>query len=698
MAYFYCLKRNICMKSKTKYRWILFTGIIILLFLGFIVFSITGKNIGTDVKINQIRLSQVISSILRPGYIEHLTATPNDATNEYYLRLKDRFIWIQNHHPDIRYIYLIGKKDNKYFFFLDSEADRFNGKKESKPLAIPGEIYDDYPPELNQTFTSKRPVSVGPYTDKWGTFISAFIPILDTKGNVIAVSGIDMLASDWEQAIWLSQFKIIIITLLVCTIYFLIILYLRYRKKIEIRLAETNTLLEKKVQERTKELQEINENLVKEIHIRENIEKELIEKERKLKMQNEEYLALNEELKESYNRIEDINKELTKEKEKAEESDRLKSAFLANMSHEIRTPMNGILGFAELLKDPAFSGTEKNEFIELIQSSGNQLLSIINDVIDISKIEAGQVSIQLIETNINLLLDDVIRFYEPASRLKKIELELNKFCEDEKARCITDEVKLKQILMNLTGNAVKFTSEGKVTIGYMKEPDKFIFYVKDTGIGIAPKYHKDIFKRFWQVPNSNGKIYGGTGLGLSVSKSLVEALGGNIWLNSAESNLSASRQGGTEFYFSIPINLSDQEPEKNVKTIEENTNINSGVKGKTIIVAEDEEINFLYIKKLLSCQDMNVLWAKNGKEAIEMLELHKETDLILMDIKMPVMDGYEATRIIRNSNATIPIIAQTAYNLSENKTKALSAGCNDYLTKPLSKKILMQKISTFLRS
>ena len=483
------------MKSKTKYRWFLFTGILIILLCGFVMFSITGKNVGSVLKIDQIQLSQVISSFLRPSYIENLTATSKDYSNEYYNQLKDRFIWIQNHHPDIRYIYLIGKKDNKYFFYLDSEADRFKRKKESKPLAEPGEIYEDYPPELEQTFLTKRPVSVGPYTDKWGSFISAFIPILDTKGNIIAISGIDMLASEWYQTIWKSQLKIIIITVLICFIYFLIILYFRYRKKIEIRLEETNTILEQKVQERTKELQSINENLVIEIQIREKVEKDLIEKERKLKMQNEEYLSLNEELKESYNRIEDINKELKKEKEKTEESDRLKSAFLANISHEIRTPMNGILGFAELLKDPGFSATEKKEFIELIQSSGNQLLSIINDVIDISKIEAGQVSVQLLETNINYLLEDVIRFYEPASRTKKIEIELQKYCQDAESFCITDEVKLRQILMNLAGNSIKFTSEGKVSIGYTKEKGKFIFFVKDTGIGISPENHKNIFNR-----------------------------------------------------------------------------------------------------------------------------------------------------------------------------------------------------------
>ncbi|HBX52835.1 MAG TPA: hypothetical protein DEH02_17355 [Bacteroidales bacterium] len=677
------------MKSKTKYRWFLFTGILIILLCGFVMFSITGKNVGSVLKIDQIQLSQVISSFLRPSYIENLTATSKDYSNEYYNQLKDRFIWIQNHHPDIRYIYLIGKKDNKYFFYLDSEADRFKRKKESKPLAEPGEIYEDYPPELEQTFLTKRPVSVGPYTDKWGSFISAFIPILDTKGNIIAISGIDMLASEWYQTIWKSQLKIIIITVLICFIYFLIILYFRYRKKIEIRLEETNTILEQKVQERTKELQSINENLVIEIQIREKVEKDLIEKERKLKMQNEEYLSLNEELKESYNRIEDINKELKKEKEKTEESDRLKSAFLANISHEIRTPMNGILGFAELLKDPGFSATEKKEFIELIQSSGNQLLSIINDVIDISKIEAGQVSVQLLETNINYLLEDVIRFYEPASRTKKIEIELQKYCQDAESFCITDEVKLRQILMNLAGNSIKFTSEGKVSIGYTKEKGKFIFFVKDTGIGISPENHKNIFNRFWQAPNSNGKIYGGTGLGLSVSKSLVEALGGNIWLSSAEGK-------GTDFYFSIPTNMPVPETENKAQESKIITEKSKDIKGKTIIVAEDEEINFLYIKKLLTCQDMNVLWAKNGKEAIELLELHKETDLILMDIKMPVMDGYEAARIIRSTNMNIPIIAQTAYNMSENKTKALSAGCNDYLTKPLSKEILIQKIASLL--
>ncbi len=417
-------------------------------------------------------------------------------------------------------------------------------------------------------------------------------------------------------------------------------------------------------------------------------EKALQESERQLKEQNEEYQSINEILNDTNQRILEINLELLLAKEKAEESDHLKSAFLANISHEIRTPMNGILGFSELLKNSNITDEQFETYVNIINVNGQQLLSIIDDVIDISKIEAGQIKITNKETMISELLDNLYNFYLPAISEKKLKFIVRSELPAQ-ASIYTDPVRLKQILNNLISNAIKFTSEGQIEVIVRHDNKNCLFSVRDTGIGISSENFGLIFERFRQIESGNSRQYGGTGLGLSISKSLVNILGGKIWVESSPNK-------GSDFIFAIPFNtkisgmteLDSDLPSSPLPETEDEKLV--------IMIAEDEESNYLYLKELLSSYPVTLIRARNGKEAIEIVRAGQRINLILMDIKMPLIDGYEAATEIKKINSNIPIIAQTAYAMSDDKNKALKSGCDDYISKPIRKDILMEKIQIFI--
>ncbi|MCK5822658.1 MAG: response regulator, partial [Bacteroidales bacterium] len=403
-------------------------------------------------------------------------------------------------------------------------------------------------------------------------------------------------------------------------------------------------------------------------------EKEIKEQNEELVSINEEYLSQNEELKEA--------------KEKAEESDRLKSAFLTNMSHEIRTPMNGILGFAELLKDPEIKSKERKLFLEVIEKSGIQLLSIINDIIDISKIETGQIEIRHNKICINDLLHELCAFFKP---IVKDGVKSNCFTElpDDQSNIYTDKTKVTQILTNLINNAIKFTEKGHINIGYTLKSNYIEFYVEDTGIGIKPEAQELIFERFRQAETDNSTLYSGTGLGLSISKAYVEFLGGKIWLESKVNK-------GSTFYFVIPKDEAiqvDNDTHENM-IIEEIKN--EKIEKKTILVAEDNDVNYMYVCALLSEIDVEIVRAFDGKEAVDLVKSNPAIDLVLMDIKMPIMNGFEATREIKKFKKELPIIAVTAYALHEDRDRAIKEGCNDYLAKPFSKIQLIKLIRKYV--
>ncbi|MBQ3689558.1 MAG: response regulator [Bacteroidales bacterium] len=383
-------------------------------------------------------------------------------------------------------------------------------------------------------------------------------------------------------------------------------------------------------------------------------------------------------------------KELVDAKNKAEESDKLKSAFLANMSHEIRTPMNSILGFSTLLTKPGVYDKHKEQYLELIINSGKSLLNLINDIIDISKIEAGQLKVKPRKITLNPLMNEVYMSHYQINDMKNksFELRMKKAIETDDFSIETDPFRLKQILNNLIGNAMKFTEKGYIEFGYkFNNPEQLLFYVKDTGVGMPADKLNLIFQRFGQIEQKDDKNQSGTGLGLTISKKLAELLGGQMWVESTEGE-------GSTFFFTLPydadLNTGD---EYGASLVEDG---NGSLENKTLLVAEDEEMNIVYMKEILADTKANVLWAKNGEEAVKLAKENPSIDLILMDIKMPVMNGYEATQKIREFNKNVIIIAQTAYALTGEKEKTIEAGCNYYITKPIEIKILMNTIQGFL--
>lgn len=411
----------------------------------------------------------------------------------------------------------------------------------------------------------------------------------------------------------------------------------------------------------------------------------LIENERRLKEQNEEYMALNEELVERNLHVAEMYDELLRAKEKAEENDRLKSAFLANISHEIRTPMNGLIGFSELIIQPNLDDSSKKAYAEIINNSCNQLLSIINDVIDISKIETNQVKINESNVLINQLLYNTYQFFLPTTKAKNIQFIFDNNNLKDDILLMVDEIKLNQIINNLLNNALKFTDNGSINFGYNIKNDFVEFYVKDTGIGIEKKDFNAIFDRFRQVDVGITRNYGGTGLGLSISKAFIEKMGGKIWLDSKVNE-------GTSFYFTVPYKPIAKK-EKDLVNIADKQ---FALFDTSILVAEDEDVNFMYIKILLESLGFNVIRAENGLKAVELVKSNSTFDIILMDIKMPVMGGIEATKIIKSINKSIPVIATTAYALSGEKDEFLAAGCDDYISKPLRPADLISVIKKFI--
>ncbi len=375
--------------------------------------------------------------------------------------------------------------------------------------------------------------------------------------------------------------------------------------------------------------------------------------------------------------------ELMTAKEKAEESDRLKSAFLANMSHEIRTPMNGILGFAEILKETDLTGDKQQEYINIIEKSGKRMLTIINDIVDISRIEAGMKEISLSEMNVNNVIEYIYTFFKPEADRNNTKLFFKNTLSAKACIIETDKEKVDAILINLIKNAIKFTRGGSIEFGYKQKEKQLEFFVKDTGKGIAADKLEIIFERFMQGGPSYDINREGTGLGLSISKAYVEMLGGKIWVESEEGK-------GSVFYFTIPNNTVEKEKIA-VNIVNESDNPIAPLK---ILIVEDDEISTSIIAILITKISKEVIYAKNGMEAVEACKNNPDLDLVLMDIKMHQMNGLEAAKQIRKFNNDVIIIAQTAYSLKGDREKAIEAGCNDYISKPIIKDklfVLIQK-------
>ncbi len=415
------------------------------------------------------------------------------------------------------------------------------------------------------------------------------------------------------------------------------------------------------------------------------LEKELIESKIIIQKKNLELERLNLELTDSYNRLRQAHSELMTSKEKAEESDRLKTSFLANMSHEIRTPLNGIVGFLELIKNNTINRDQQISYINIINQCAGQLLHMMNDIIELSKIQAGEKEIHLENTDINQILKETYQSFCREIQNKKLEFPFPLELADNN-KVMTDDDKLRQILFHLLNNSLKFTVKGKIEFGCNIAGNFYEFFVRDTGIGIEEKHFSSIFEHFRQVEHYENREFGGIGVGLTLAKAYVEMLGGKIWLESTPGK-------GTTFFFTVPINSNYNEIEITAMNKPREL-INWS--DRTFLIVEDEEVNVQYLQELLKMTKANLLYAITADEAIEACKNHPEIDLVLMDIKLPGMNGYEATRRIKKIRHNLPVIAQTAYAMSSDRTNALKAGCDDYIAKPIRSFDLLDLIGRYL--
>ncbi len=382
-------------------------------------------------------------------------------------------------------------------------------------------------------------------------------------------------------------------------------------------------------------------------------------------------------------------KELIKAKEKAEEGDRLKSAFLSNMSHEIRTPMNGILGFSKMLEANLLVDKRK-QYINYIHSSVNQLLTIINDIIDFSKIEASQLRLNINDFDLNELIDDLYNQYESerlAQGKNNLALSFSKGLNDPECYIEGDDVRIKQVLSNLLSNAIKFTHKGAVEFGYkLVNNDRLNIYVKDTGVGISEGKQNIVFEKFRQEDESFTRQYGGTGLGLAISKGLVALMGGEIGVKSEKNK-------GSLFYFTIPYKQAGL-ISKEVKIIDSDEEYDWS--DKTILIIEDDLMGYEFLKEIMEPTKVKILIAENGLKAIDLIKSNPDIDLVLMDLRIPKMDGYTATTEIKKICPELPVIAQTANALPEDRIRAEEAGCDDFITKPINRREFLLTVNKYI--
>lgn len=381
--------------------------------------------------------------------------------------------------------------------------------------------------------------------------------------------------------------------------------------------------------------------------------------------------------------------ELVTAKEKAVESDRLKTRFLNNMSHEIRTPMNGIIGFSDMLDEPGLSEERRKYYSKIIQNSSHQLLRIIDDILEISTLETKQEKTIESEFCLNDFLMEIFSIFNLKSKERNIPLYLKKGWHDDQSYIISDKTKLNKIVSNLMENALKFTNEGYIELGYYIENENLKLYVKDTGIGISPKNHRKIFDRFSQEDREIANKHGGLGLGLSISKENAQLLGGDITLQSEKGQ-------GSVFLITLPYKPADKSHTNKTGETVEDSEMN---KPFTILIAEDEEVNYLFLEALFEAngdRNYQLIHAINGKEAVDICMENQKIDLVLMDIKMPVMNGHEAADKIKSKCPKLPIIAQTAYSTETDRQLALKHGCDDFISKPIHKEKLFNTIDKYL--
>jgi len=423
----------------------------------------------------------------------------------------------------------------------------------------------------------------------------------------------------------------------------------------------------------------------------------IIKKNKIILKQKKELQNKSDELTKHKHHLEEIVKERTAKllvaKEKAEESDKLKTEFFQNMSHEIRTPMNAILGFSQILNG-ALTQPERDRYIGIIQNSGEQLLNIIDNILEMTRLGVSRVGTEEKEICLNELMLKHVAFFSIKAKEKKIDLYCKNGLPDKKSNIYLDITKFNKILSNLLENALKYTFKGTIEFGYERIGEKLKIYVKDTGIGISSKSHETIFERFVQEEKELSKNVGGLGLGLSIAKKNAELIGSEI-------NLQSEKGKGSTFCFTIDYKYAGELLGGNVATGNAENKKNAALaQTKTVLVAEDVEVNFLYMDTLLKNldKDIKIIRAVNGKEAVELCEKNKDIDLVLMDFKMPVMSGFEATRKIKESRPGLMVVAQTAYTSNEDVKEIFKSGCDDFISKPIGEEQFNKIVRKYLEA
>jgi signal transduction histidine kinase len=493
------------------------------------------------------------------------------------------------------------------------------------------------------------------------------------------------------QTLW---FQLLVFLIIAGSISFLItnrmLTLRRMNKTLDVKIKERTSELEnvnKFLEERTIELEEVNtilEDRQEEINLQKD---EIVKQLEELKEQQAKIIDQNAELDKHRNHLETLVEERTIELEealkKAEQSDKLKTSFLTNMSHEIRTPMNAILGFSKLIQGN-LAPEKREKFINIIDTNGKLLLTLINDILDLSSIQSQHVSLKPMQNNLYNALLKVYDIFKAETKNKKIAFALKTNGLDKNLEFDFDEIRLKQVIINLISNAIKFTEQGTIEFGVMTIDEKATFFVKDSGIGIDKSFGDSIFDRFFKIETNKSQLYRGTGLGLAICKSIVKLWNGDIWY---ESEIGV----GTTFYFTMPIIKSTE----SITETSANPIILLDLSGVNILVAEDEASNFILVEDYLAETNAKITWVKNGADAVEMTK-SGEYNLVLMDIKMPILDGMEAARRIKAIQPELPIIALTAFAFKNEIEDILRSGMDTYLIKPIEKQDLFLKISYYI--